>query len=160
MPIFATVAALIYQDGQLHINRGDNMDIRKLCGAKRALHFLKLVANISSHFKQYVSVLCVLLFLFFFLHSSSHPPNPLLNSATTSSEVPMNGKAVHSSSPAIKSLLSLLFAFEVELLYNWALRVYRLLRLLHLKFGSAVTPAQTLRRPGGSCLKAYSDEED
>lgn len=56
----------------------------------------------------------------------------------------MNEKAVCGSSPAIKSLLPPRFsAFEVELLYNWARRVCRLLRLLHLKFGSPVTPPET-----------------
>lgn len=56
----------------------------------------------------------------------------------------MNGKAVRGSSPAIKSPRRF-SAFEVELRYNWARRVCRLLRLLHLKFGSPVTLAETWR---------------
>lgn len=97
--------------------------------------------------------------LSFSLHSSLNPCTPLPNSATTSSEVGVyewGGRSQLLS--GYKIPLSLPFAFEVELLYNWARRVCRLRRLLHLKFGRAVTPAETWRRPGGSRLKARSDE--
>lgn len=85
------------------------------------------------------------------------PVHPLPNSArpTTSSEVGVyEWGSCSQLLSGYKIPLSLPFAFEVELLHNWARRVCRLRRLLHLKFGRAVTPAETWTRPGGSRLKA------
>lgn len=122
----------------------------KLCGPKTTLFSSdgnNSVANISSCFLLFCAPLL--------LHTRPPPSHTLL--LLPQRWVSMNGEAVHSSSPAIKSPSPSRFVFEVELLYNWARRVCRLRRLLHLKFGRAVMPAETWRRPGGSRLKGPSD---
>ncbi len=152
----ATVATLTYLSGQLHINTENSKDIQKLWAKDSASPFWSI-----THTFRHTG------WGFFCCLSSSPPYVPLHTHPTPSPTllllpqrwVSMNGEAVHSSSPAIKSSPPL-FAFEVELLYIWARRLCGLCRLLHLKFGRAVTPAETWRRPGGSRLRAQSDEED
>lgn len=136
-------ATLAYLGGRLQINREEHPEVKtwrweKPLSLSRWVAFFKFVFFCS--------------FIIFFLPTPPPPrPPPNPHPASTSSEVGANewrsrsrllsGYKIPSSSPPFLRFST----FEVELLYNWARRVCRLLRLLHLKFGSPVTPPETWR---------------
>lgn len=135
----ATVATSTYLDGhtirgQLHINggntqRGDPRTTRQKQNS--------LVSSLLLLYRP-------LLLLFAPIH---HPPR-LSSEEEGAFEWGGGGRSRLLS--GYKTPRRLLFAFEVELLHNWAPRVCRLRRLLHLKFGRDVAPAETRTKPPGS----------